>query len=205
MKYEHICDMGEIIRTVPYPCSWMEFGVYQGKTLRVGMNQAKMQSLDISKFFGFDSFQGLPDETEGLQVTPSWGKGVYSTKDWLNQDTPLKACRELEEAFIHNKLPVTFVCKFYDELVVEDIEKYGLVPCGFLHIDCDLCKSTMDCMTFLLENNLIKDGCIVRYDDWVWCEEGEAGESLAHKKLTEQYDIKWERLAINVFRYLGHN
>ena len=51
-----------------------EFGVYTGGSMR-GLVQAIH---GFGTLYGFDSFQGVPDETPGVRIPQHWKVGAYS-------------------------------------------------------------------------------------------------------------------------------
>ncbi len=53
------------------PIDYLEFGVYQGHSIRWWAEQNQNPQ---SRFVGFDSFEGLPEEANGL-----WTKGQFTT------------------------------------------------------------------------------------------------------------------------------
>lgn len=118
----------------------LEFGVYQAKTLNL---ISKRFNKDI--VFGFDSFEGLPEDWKGTEneilrkgtfsvsKLPKVRKNVRLIKGWFNETLP----------------------KFL-ETEPEPIIK-------FLHIDCDL-YSSASCVLSLL-NKRIVPGTIIVFDE----------------------------------------
>ena len=210
LKYKHTSQLQRWARSIPQPSSYMEFGVYQGKTIYLALQHFKHWNVDFRAIYGFDSFCGLPTEWEGFERCSEWEPGVYSTLDWLQKEqwgskSPEEACRLLESWLQNTWIPVVLVPNFYKDLTIEHA-KLVEWKAGFVNIDCDLYSSTMEAYTFLMENDLMLPNAIVRYDDWNMdnkFEEWTAGESLCHVHITEKYNVQWERLAQNIFRYLG--
>lgn len=45
-------------------------------------------------------------------------------------------------------------------------------------------------MSFVAENDLFKEGCIIRYDDWLYG----VGENLAHFEVMDRFGLKFEQI-----------
>lgn len=64
--YRHLASL------IVEPIDYLEFGVWQGASIR---QWASLNSHQSSRFFGFDSFHGLPEDWDALHP-----KGTFSTK-----------------------------------------------------------------------------------------------------------------------------
>lgn len=101
------------------PIDYLEFGVFQGKTLRCWLDLNKMEE---SRFFGFDSFKGLPER---------WGaydKGAFDVGGSLP---------------IFNDPRVTLVKGWFNETIPPFAHKFSPRNRLVLHLDADLYASTM--------------------------------------------------------------
>ncbi len=116
----------------------LEFGVYKGHSINFCANLRP----DLS-FFGFDSFEGLPEEWN-LNSTTKIPKGYFSTN-------PPKV-----------KPNVTLVKGWFEE-TVSKFSYSNKEDIIFLNIDCDLYSSTRIVLFEL--NKFIKPGTIVRFDE----------------------------------------
>lgn len=118
---------------------YAEFGVYKGETLSFVANR-------IDKVvYGFDSFEGLPDDWF-LGVN----KGFFSLQGQLPKlDTPQHNYRLLKGWF-NETLPT-----FTDQIPG---------PAAFLHIDCDLYESTRSVLEGLKDR--IVAGTVIVFDEY---------------------------------------
>lgn len=137
---------------------FLEFGVYQGKTITMCSN-----FLPSVTFHGFDSFEGLPEEWELLMPgddrikkakiipaghfkvdkLPTVPSNVILHKGWFNESLPGWKEKYLKE----------------DSYI------------SWLNLDADLYSSTIYVLDEL--NDYIKPGCIIRFDELVdWRLEG---------------------------------
>ena len=141
-----------------------EFGVFEGGTLEHIASKTK-------KFvYGFDSFEGLPEDWDGnileghfaLPGTPDLkGVNIKLVKGWFNESIP----------------------KFLGNLQ----EK---TPIAFLHIDCDLYSSTKD--IFSLLGDLIQDGTVIVFDEYFNYPNWQNHEFLAFKEYTELNKVTYK-------------
>jgi hypothetical protein len=99
---------------------YLEFGVYQGDSMRqwVSLNEHK-----DSRFFGFDSFEGLPEDWRAGQ-----GKGHFDVRGVMPQiDDPR----------------VKFVKGWFDNTIPPFARDFSTKNRLLLHVDCDLYGSAM--------------------------------------------------------------
>jgi O-methyltransferase len=120
---------------------YLEFGVWQGKTFKKWLN---MNSSPGSRFFGFDSFEGLPEDWEKGQP-----KGTFSVAG----DLPKLADTRSE-----------FVVGWFQDTLYEFLKRYPLQRQLVVHIDCDLYSSTMFVLA-ALDRHLPKHSILI-FDDY---------------------------------------
>lgn len=148
----------------------LEFGVYKGQSIR----QIR-SSLSTEKFqvFGFDSFEGLPEDWVGTELT----KGFFST---------------------NNVIPDVVDVKFYAGWFKDTIPQY-LQSANFislLHVDCDLYSSTVEILYSLTP--WIRPGTIIVFDEWYYnhvdIEENRQHEQKAFFEWVKDKNISYEIL-----------
>jgi hypothetical protein len=161
----------------------LEFGVYQGNSLSQFSSLYDKFGIE-KKFYGFDSFIGLPKETVDTNNPEYWPEGAFSG---VSPDE------------VKGKLPFVNIKPgwFKDTLNVQTLSEVSQHQIGILHIDCDLYTSTIDVLEWIIQNNLLVDGTIVIYDDWgghYYNNVGEydCGEGKAHKEMCEKYGLEFE-------------
>lgn len=157
----------------------LEFGVYEGKTLR---HMAEYRP-DV-KFYGFDSFEGLPED---------WDTGEkYITKDRFNVDN----------------LPsmpdnVKLVKGFFDETLIDwsaDFYENGNRNIDFINIDSDLYSSAtiiLDVLdTFITTNTLLRfdELCEWRIEPFYTKKQQIKDRRIPQGKYTKWEEGEWKAL-----------
>jgi hypothetical protein len=108
-----------------------------------------------TRFFAFDSFEGLPS-TQG-QEQEEWAEGSYA----CSQD---QFKRIITNDGVDLK-DVVMVPGFYDATLTNDLKKQAsLTRAAIVHIDCDLYESTILALNFVTD--LLVQGSIIIFDDW---------------------------------------
>lgn len=137
---------------------YCEFGVFKGYSFWYAQRTAALLGLHQMRFFGFDSFEGLPDITPHDQTRHNeFYKGQYRcSKKQVEKNLNKKGVdwgkTDLIKGF------------FSSSLTMKTKEKYGLNKVALALIDCDLYASTVEVLAFL--NGMITDGTILMFDDW---------------------------------------
>jgi Methyltransferase domain len=125
------------IKNVSVDGLWMEFGVYKGKSIRKIAEQSK------AEIFGFDSFEGLPQDW-----ILSYKKGDFSLKGCMPEDLPSN---------------VKLVKGLFSESIPPFLKEHD-GPAAFLHIDCDLYTSAKTVLNHL--HSRVKSGTILLFDEF---------------------------------------
>jgi O-methyltransferase len=137
------------------PGDYLEFGVFKGASLLHAQKAADGLGLDAMRFIGFDSFAGLPDETE--QRREVFYKGQYScaeqqVRTWLTQHGA-------------DWQRLLLVPGFFDETLTPETKRaLGLGRCAVAMLDCDIYSSTKLALEWL--DDLVGPGSVVVLDDW---------------------------------------
>lgn len=122
----------------------LEFGVYQGHSISL-----IRESFDESyKIFGFDSFEGLPEDWKNTGLE----KGFFST-DGVAPD--------IEGVKFYKGWFENSILEFLENEKEEVLESIGLI-----HFDCDLYSSTKTIFKYL--HPCIKTGTILAFDEWCY-------------------------------------
>jgi len=116
---------------------WLEFGVWRGESLN------HLTALTGATVYGFDSFEGLPETW-----SPSLKRGAFST---------------------HGVLPRTaqnarLVKGWFEATLPKFLEARPASPASFIHIDCDLYKSTR--FVLLELRSRIHPGTVIVFDEY---------------------------------------
>ena len=172
-----------------------QFGVFQGATV-----PELIELTNTSRFFGFDSWEGLPPHQE----TKLWRGGAFNIGGDRGRSIVLKKLNQL------NPGVVDLINGFYDKSLTNTLAaEHGMRPARYIDIDCDLYSSTATALDWLFEHKLAVPGTLVGYDDW-WalpCRSGadpvatksgaisdptKSGEGKAHFEITSKYGVRWQ-------------
>jgi len=120
---------------------YLEFGVFEGDSIRqwCALNQNAG-----SRFFGFDSFEGLPEDWHSGKR-----KGAFSTGGKSPEMTDPR---------------VSFVSGWFQQSLRGFMTSYRPQSQLVIHIDCDLYSSTLYCLTTL--DPVIAPGTLMVLDDF---------------------------------------
>lgn len=182
---------------------YLEFGVFKGdrltqayetatfltKRIRNGrdpyLSKASTRNLQEMRFFGFDSFEGLPkaaaiDVAEGQE---EWiGEGGFAAS--LEEVTGL-----MPRAGIDNGRIKLVKGWFNDTLTATTKQSLGLKAASIVYVDCDYYESAVPALEFVTD--LLVDGSIIIFDDW-WIFRGrkDRGEQRAYYEWKERHKIQ---------------
>ena len=134
---------------------YLEFGVFNGSSLGSAYLTAKRMGLSSMRFFGFDSFEGLPagteDEHDILQ------RGFYRC--------PFEKTEECLRRRGVNTDEIVWIKGLYqDTLNDETINDKKIGGIGIIFVDCDTYSSSKSVLDFLAP--LITEPAIICLDDW---------------------------------------
>lgn len=134
-----LAEMVEMARSTPGG-NWVEVGVYKGGSAERLAAAAQEQG---RRLWLFDTFTGMPEWTEGLDIRPVGHFG----------DTSLEAVRALVG---------------YGEFVVGDaretLQATATGPLAFAHVDCDNYASVRACI-LELTSRMVRGG-VIWFDDY---------------------------------------
>jgi len=147
---------------------YYEFGLYFGGSFQHAQREAKRLNLAGMRFWGFDSFQGLPEVT-ALELAVGFSAGAYAcdrptVERLLNQWDFDWSCAELIEGWYENSLTSTLA------------SEKGMKPAAVITVDCDIYRSAAPVMRFMAP--LIQPGTVIIFDDW-YCFRERDGERKA--------------------------
>lgn len=172
----------------------LEFGVAIGNTM-CAMLDALIYSYKIPvHVFGFDSFEGLPEEDPAAAYNPEWFPGAFNIIDELknknivaSKDEGIKMVLKRLEQY---PFDIHVIIGWYSNLNDKIIERYNITPAQYIHIDCDMYSSAYQALHWIARNDLIANGCIVRYDDWK--DDPNMGENKAHHQICREFNYQAE-------------
>lgn len=135
-------------RTRGLPGDYYEFGLFKGWSFAKAHDFADNRSMH---FFGFDSFEGLPDVV-GIDAGDKFTKGKYACS--------LEKVRKNLGRRITDR--THFYKGYYDELLPTVEGPFG--PARIVLVDCDLYSSTVPVMEFIYP--YLQNGTNILFDDW---------------------------------------
>jgi O-methyltransferase len=137
---------------------YYEFGVFKGHTFLHAQLAARELGLDEMRFFGFDSFQGLPPAV-GVDLTEE--EHFYAGQYACSLD---RVKSELAKRGADWKR--TFLVKgfFRDSLHAQTRAQYKMAKASVVLLDCDLYESSVTALEFL--EPMLVDQTILIMDDW---------------------------------------
>jgi O-methyltransferase len=155
---------------------YMEFGLFKGYSFWYAQHLADRHDMKSMRFFGFDSFKGLPAPSD-IDATPQnvFYEGQYSCgKSDVIRNLDSKG---VDWSRTH------LVDGFFNESLVPSLKKkYDMKSVSIVLIDCDLYTSTRDVMYFL--EGLIENNTILMFDDWN-CFDGD--ENKGQRRAVREY------------------
>ncbi|KAK3251953.1 hypothetical protein CYMTET_38727 [Cymbomonas tetramitiformis] len=186
-----------------------QFGVYLGGSMREINRSFKEADIQFGNFWGFDSFQGLPEEDPEVSAKIGGGcsvfgekicnKGAFSSADAMKVYDYPTLIQSIKNVVSRER--TGFVRGFFNDSLTKTIlSELPLQPALFVDVDVDLYISTYQAMEWMLCSGLIIEGTIVRYDDWGAAPLWEGGQSLAHKQYTERHSVEWKELKYESIR-----
>ena len=143
LKYESKQDLGD----------YLEFGVSRGTSMVCTHHVLAAEQLDHIRKIGFDSFEGLPDESVGQ----GWHPGAF----W---STVSATQAYIEEQGVP-KESVTLVKGWFDDtLNAETKQQFSLKKASVIMVDCDIYSASKQVLMFC--GPLIQGAAVILFDDW---------------------------------------
>jgi hypothetical protein len=131
----------------------LEFGVFNGSSLRRLVEIFRPLGI-IDRFYGFDSFEGLPPPDPASDVG-YWTAGSFS-------NTSVETVSAYLQQGLGEISDVELIKGWFD--ITLPLMKDRINSIAFVRVDCDLYKSTVDMFGFL--SGRLVDGSVLYFDDW---------------------------------------
>ncbi len=158
---------------------YLEFGCFGGYTMTWAYKAAKYFNMKDIKFYGFDSFEGLP-KIQGVDAEyPEFKQGEFSTSEE-------QFYKDLKRGKVDTSRVVT-IPGWYDVTLNEQLyKKLPIKEASVILVDCDLYSSTVPVLEFI--TNYVVDGTVILFDDWnCFRSSPEHGEQKAVKEWLENH------------------
>jgi O-methyltransferase len=146
--------------------TYLEFGVWKGDSITCW---AKMNSHPESRFYGFDTFTGLPEDWNKLSP-----RGAFD----LNGNVPAV-----------NDSRVTLIPGLFQKSLYSFLVDFKAAHPIIVHIDCDLYSSALFVLTAL--DRVLRPGTIIIFDEFVDLQH----EFAAFLDYTQSFYRQWRALA----------
>ncbi len=153
---------------------YFEFGLYRGHSFWATQQAATRNRNPSMRFFGFDSFEGLP-EIEGNDRKA----GIFVPGDY-RATRPEVERRLTEHGFDWDR--AVLIEGFFDQSLTPELKsRHAMSSAALVNVDCDLYQSTVPVLDFVAD--LLQDGTIVLFDDWyAFAEADDRGEPRAFRE-----------------------
>jgi hypothetical protein len=155
---------------------YYEFGVYKGFSLWFATQVAEALDRPDMRFFGFDSFDGLP-EPIGIDRQPDACGSTFARGNFC---AGLELVRGFLTQYGTDMGKVTLIKGFFENVLAPKlVAEHGMRPAAVILIDCDLYESSRTVLTFL--PSILQCGTIILFDDWLLTDENR-GQRLAFRE-----------------------
>lgn len=155
---------------------WLEFGVWTGTSINLIAKIMHLYRLENEFIYGFDSFEGLPE-------------------DWIDPITGLIQAEGQKGHFdLEGKFPkkdsenIVYIKGWFEDVLPDFAEKHQR-PIAMLHIDSDLYSSAKTIFDHL--GDRLIPGSIIMFDEFYNYEGFEAHEYKAFKEFVEKYNVSY--------------
>lgn len=179
------------------------FGIYSGDSMCQTGNFIRGNNVAHNKFYGFDSFEGLPKEdykeNNDAGIHQDWFEGNFDSRQLMPNvaDIPNFLADRFKNETTYE---IEMVKGFFSESLTDELVKTKqMKPALLIDIDTDLYISAYQALDWMAKNNLIKN-TMIYFDDWSYPEvEYSGGESLAFKEICEKYGYKYQQIYFSKF------
>jgi hypothetical protein len=145
----------EHVRAEGVPGDYLEFGVFKGASLLHAQRTADRLGIRGMRFYGFDSFAGLPEEPG--QKRPVFYAGQYACSEPRVRRWLTRAGADWTR--------LRLVPGFYDRTLTPQAKsELGVAACAAALLDCDVASSTAVALDWI--DDLLVPGAVVVLDDF---------------------------------------
>lgn len=149
---------------------FIEFGVFTGVSFARHLQIFRGMGV-IRKFWGFDSFEGLPEPIAGADQEV-FKAGQFSTSRAQAEKTIFAISGMSED--------IELVQGWFSESLPRYVDT--ITEIAFCRIDCDMYSSTRDCLNFV--KGRLVNGAVIYFDDWTF--DSSTGETKAFFEFAEE-------------------
>lgn len=144
----------KLMKRVPVPGSFVEFGVYRGGSLIKTIKMAKKYLKKGVSFYGFDTFEGLPKTSKPLtkDLVADYKEGMFA-------DTSIEY---VKEQLKKDGLRANLIKGRFDQL--KDLSAYKIKKIRFAHIDADIYEGYRDSLNKMTP--YLQVGTVILIDEY---------------------------------------
>lgn len=149
---------------------WIEFGVWKGATIN------RMAEATKGIIYGFDSFQGLPED---------WRTGYEAGT--FNEEGKMPIVKD----------NVQLIKGWFDDTLPQFLKKHASKKASLLHIDCDIYSSTAFVLFSMV--SFLKQGTIIVFDELINYPgyDNDKGELRALQEFVDHFNVKFQWIGMN--------
>jgi hypothetical protein len=147
---------------------WLEFGVFSASTINY------FSKFTSNNVYGFDSFEGLPEDWIDNNNNIILNKGSFS----LNGNLPVVNTN------------VVLIKGLFQDTLEDFLHTHNNKKISFVHIDCDIYSSTK----FVLEKlyPFLEENCVIVFDELVNVHNDSCNELKALNEFINTYNISYK-------------
>jgi O-methyltransferase len=154
---------------------YLEFGMWKGGSMIAAYHLSqRFPGLSDMRFYGFDSFEGIPSLTTNKSEADYFPPGMFEA-----------GLEEVKRNLVNAKLDmkrVTLIGGWFAETLNQKTKAtLPLKHAAVVNVDCDVYESTVSVLDFI--ESYLADGSIIIFDDW-YCfrNRDELGEQKAFRE-----------------------
>ncbi|MFK7889210.1 MAG: TylF/MycF/NovP-related O-methyltransferase [Granulosicoccus sp.] len=159
---------------------YYEFGLFRGYTFLEAFKHSKELGITDMKFYGFDSFEGLPaSENELDNHDGRFFEGQFAC-------SLEKVVSNLQSNGMDMQMAELIKGYYSDSLTEELRARHDFKKAGVVLLDCDYYSSTKEALEWMLP--YLKDRTILLFDDWYsYGDSNELGQQKALQEFLEEH------------------
>ncbi|MBS0623469.1 MAG: class I SAM-dependent methyltransferase [Verrucomicrobia bacterium] len=198
-----------LLKSMHFKGDILEFGVFQGYSARLFAQYIQRFALRSTHLHLFDSFIGLPEEKEKDKNSYEsslgyWAAGSMAVMPGLDQYLHKKLAKILPSERLH------MIKGFFEDTLQNYFAKKPNLKAMVVHVDCDLYSSSKYVLDFLFKNEIIQDGTLVIFDDWMTSlGNPNLGQRKATQEVLENYPMwsleKYSNYGVGSHVFIAHD
>lgn len=169
----------EAVKSAGIDGDYYEFGLFRGYTLWAAQDACRRLGLEGPRFWGFDSFRGMPAITGIDAANKEFYQGQWAcSKQQVTRNLT-------EHGFDWSRAEL--IEGFYDDVLNEALRgQYPFRKASVAFLDCDLYTSTRDVLSWLAP--FLDEGTLLLLDDWyTYADDPKLGQQKALGEFLEDH------------------